>query len=255
MSEECATIVECSVRMNTQTTFIYALLDPRTQVVRYIGKSDNPKRRLSQHLRSASWSSPFGIHRLNWIRSLLREGVKPKLEIIDEVSQTEWQAVEAAYVIFYRDEEGCDLVNTQPGGIGPGSGKDNPIFGRHHTLETRLKIGAAHKGRPKSAEQRANQSAATMGEKNPRFGKHLSEQTRLKISASNSGKKRSPETRAKISESKRGARHPLFGKQLCQLAREKALKAVTGKVHTAEQRANMSAAMTRYWRARKLQSL
>ena len=240
------------MRMAAQTTFIYALLDPRTQGVRYIGKSDNPQGRLSRHIRSVSWRSASGIHRLNWIRSLLREGLKPKLEIVDEVYQAEWQAAEAAYVVFYRDDEGCDLVNTQPGGIGAGSGKDSPVFGRHHTLEARLKIGIAHKGRPKSNEQRAKQSAAMKGENNHRFGQHLPEQTRLKISASNTGKKRSSETRAKISESKRGDRHPLFGKQLPRLARENAVKALTGKRQTAEQRNNMSAAMTRYWRERKL---
>lgn len=88
------------------TTFIYALVDPRTREIRYIGKSNDPKTRWQHHV----WDSKREkCHRSHWIRSLLSQELEPILEIIDEVLDSEWQAAECAYVAFYRDELGCDL--------------------------------------------------------------------------------------------------------------------------------------------------
>ncbi len=92
---------------NENTTFIYALLHPRTREIRYIGKADDPDDRLRKHVNRRLAKS----HKDNWVNSLRAEGQRPVLEIIDEVLQTEWQAAEAAYIQFYRDE-GCDLVNS-----------------------------------------------------------------------------------------------------------------------------------------------
>ena len=36
---------------NTEIAYIYALLDPRDNEVRYIGKTTQPKNRLSGHIR------------------------------------------------------------------------------------------------------------------------------------------------------------------------------------------------------------
>lgn len=61
---------------------IYSLIDPRTGVVRYIGKTDNTKRRLRVHLAEAKHSNGHN-HRLNWIRSLLSENLVPILIILE----------------------------------------------------------------------------------------------------------------------------------------------------------------------------
>src|SRR6266550_5497194 len=106
----------------TATTFIYALIDPRTRDVRYIGKADNPGVRFQRHINDVKRGDKS--YKANWIRSLLAKGLRPVFRIIDEVLKTEWQAAEAAYIAVYR-EEGCRLVNTHPGGEGPGSGVEN----------------------------------------------------------------------------------------------------------------------------------
>lgn len=50
------------------------------------------------------------------------------------------------------------------------------------SLETRMKIGAAHKGKIISKEQREFQSFLMSGEKHPMYGKKNSEETKRKIS-------------------------------------------------------------------------
>jgi hypothetical protein len=62
-------------------------------------------------------------------------------------------------------------------------GEKNPFYGKHHTQETKKKIGDAERG-----------------EKNHFYGKHRSEEDKRKISESQKGKYVSEETRKKISE-------------------------------------------------------
>lgn len=157
-------------------------------------------------------------HKANWIRSLLAERLEPTLEIVDEVAHSEWQAAEAAYILFFK-EQGCDLVNTTPGGEGSGSGQAHPRYGAKHSevtrskmvsawkrrkpfsAETRAKMGAAHKGLRQSDQARAKLSASKIGDKNPQFGKRPSPETLAKRSAALKGKVKSEEWRAKLSAS------------------------------------------------------
>lgn len=95
-----------------RTTFIYALKDPDTNLIRYIGKSDDPEKRLSVHLCCKGRN-----HRVNWVRSLTKAGMSPVLEILDEVPIDEWMSWEVAYIEFFR-ELGFSLVNETQGGEG-----------------------------------------------------------------------------------------------------------------------------------------
>ena len=61
------------------------------------------------------------------------------------------------------------------------SGKNNPMFGKHHSEETRNKI-----------------RQSLLGRISPTPGKHYSQETRIKISFVNKGKHRTEETRRKI---------------------------------------------------------
>lgn len=152
--------------------FIYALKDPKTGEIRYVGKASNPKRRFKHHV------SVLGqTRRSNWIRSLKVDNLKPTLEIVDEVPESEWRSAEAAYIEFYKDS-GCDLVNGTNGGDGFASGKDNPMFGRNrsgekaahfgkkHSTESKEKMRLSHLGKKLSSEHVANMSAVRVGKKN-----------------------------------------------------------------------------------------
>ena len=50
-----------------KTTFIYALKDPRTNIIRYIGKANEPYKRYKKHLNKCRDKN---THKRNWINSL-----------------------------------------------------------------------------------------------------------------------------------------------------------------------------------------
>ena len=95
-------------------TFIYGLCDPDTNEVRYIGKSNSPKKRILDHIYSCNDSI---THKNNWIKSLLKDGKKPILKVIDEVPIIDWQMWETYYIKKYRDA-GHNLTNHSDGGNG-----------------------------------------------------------------------------------------------------------------------------------------
>ena len=66
-------------------TYIYILQDPITQEVRYVGKSNNPKRRYTSHLCDKPKVKYYSYY---WIQSLLKKGLKPKPESILKMKET-----------------------------------------------------------------------------------------------------------------------------------------------------------------------
>ena len=53
-----------------EVTFIYILIDPITNQVRYVGKTNNISQRYKAHLNRAR---KHQIHKANWIKSLKRK--------------------------------------------------------------------------------------------------------------------------------------------------------------------------------------
>lgn len=193
------------------TVFIYALKEPDTGRIRYIGKTSDPGFRLRRHIAQAR-KGLEKYRKVRWIRSLLDRGIEPAMEMIDETSESEWPMLEAAYIQFYRDE-GCDLVNSTCGGEGFGAVNHN--FRRNFSLETRQKISLAGKGRKHSLETRKKMSASRLGKRltedwrknigDGHRGKRLSLEHRQKLSVAHIGNKPSLETRKKMSISHGGS--------------------------------------------------
>lgn len=193
------------------TTSIYVLIDPRTNEVRYVGKTVNPVRRLWSHINDKTV-----CHRTNWIKSLLGLGLKPKMSIIESMDSSDdslWQERERYWVEYY--SKTCRLTNLDSGGVS----------GKIASAETRAKLSAAFKGRPKSPEHVAKVASAHRGRKcspesiarmsKPRInwsaesrsrfgaarkGKKLSAGTKMKMSVAHKGRKKSPEWRRKIGD-------------------------------------------------------
>jgi len=94
-----------------ETTFIYVLKDPVTLEVRYVGKSNEPNKRLKSHL---SKNKDIGTHKRNWLNTLED---KPILEIIEKVDKKNWAEREKFYINYYLSC-GCKLVNWADGGQG-----------------------------------------------------------------------------------------------------------------------------------------
>lgn len=124
-------------------TFIYALQDPITLEIRYIGKSNNPKQRLKAHCNPARFTS---THKFNWIQSLRKKGLKPIMIVVDEVSIDEWHYWER-YWIEQMAQWGFNLVNTTRGGDGLTQGNQTSFkkghsvwLGKKHSKESRNKM-------------------------------------------------------------------------------------------------------------------
>lgn len=96
--------------------YIYTLSDPETGVVRYIGKTTNPKDRINGHI-SESKSGRYNNHRVNWGKSLIDKYLKPKMDIIDEVVG-DWEWLEVYWISQFKTW-GFDLTNSTDGGEAP----------------------------------------------------------------------------------------------------------------------------------------
>ena len=99
--------------MKERVTYIYALHDPRDGTVHYIGKSNSPRSRLMQHLEDKTCNTK----KVAWIDELAAAGLRPSLEILDEVERKEWPQAERDWIAF-AFAEGWPLTNISPGGCG-----------------------------------------------------------------------------------------------------------------------------------------
>jgi group I intron endonuclease len=170
----------------SETTFIYALVDPETLEIRYVGKSDNPTRRLKVHLAICQTKK---LHIAHWLRSLKIRGLIPEIKILQEVTSETWQEAERCWINRLRDQ-GCNLTNIAQGGIGGQSGK-------RHSAEHKLYMSQLMKGRFISEEHRKKISLSKIGKKRP-------PEVVKKVADAKRGKKASVETRRKIAIAQQG---------------------------------------------------
>ncbi len=164
-------------------TFIYILIDPITNLVRYVGKSDNPKKRLAVHSCRTEKN-----YKHSWIVSLKNKHLKPIIEIIDEVPIEEWRFWEKHYISLFKSW-GYNLTNLTEGGEGFASGILNPS----HLPHVKLICSKTHKNKILSKETKEKIRESLKGRKNIEHSKRMlgrkdSEETRLKKSTSMMGK-------------------------------------------------------------------
>lgn len=69
------------------------------------------------------------------------------------------------------------------------SGSGNPMYGKHHSEETKDKLRQIDKSYTKTQEYRDNMSKIKSGKGNGMYGKHHSEESKQKMSESKKGKK------------------------------------------------------------------
>ena len=132
---------------------IYALLDPDTSEVRYIGKTTNGLRRAKAHLWPSSRHGKTD-RKNRWINSLVAKGKTPAICILAHYDDaTDLYQAECDYIALYK-HLGARLTNTTPGGeSGPSMpGELHPMWGRTHTPEVKRRLSEAALGRRHSAE-------------------------------------------------------------------------------------------------------
>jgi hypothetical protein len=95
---------------------VYALLDPTTHAVRYVGKTISPRHRLFGHLSEAT--SGHACDRCDWIRSLTAASLRPTFRSLVVVSETDGPEMERRVIALYRTQ-GRPLINLGAGGDGP----------------------------------------------------------------------------------------------------------------------------------------
>lgn len=93
--------------------FIYCLKDPIINDIRYIGKTTNMKKRLRSHINR---SKDNKYHSAIWINSVIKKGLIPKIELIEECNENNWQERERYWIKYYSDL--FDLTNHLEGGEG-----------------------------------------------------------------------------------------------------------------------------------------
>src|ERR1700676_3381484 len=140
--------------------YIYGLFDPETKELKYIGYTSRFSERYKEHHDLKRLIS--NTYKNNWIKSLLKKGLKAEIDILQECKTAEeLPYVETVYVAFYK-ELGAILTNGTKGGDG----------------------GAT----PLSEEGRKRLSESKLGSKNPNFGKIPSEKIRKQRSDRMKGK-------------------------------------------------------------------
>jgi predicted GIY-YIG superfamily endonuclease len=132
--------------------YIYTLEHPITKEVRYIGKTKNPKERFHNHCNRLHNQHS---HKRNWINSLRNQSLKPVMNILDEIEESEWKYWEKYWIEQFR-QWGFNLVNHTSGGDGLTVGNQTSFKkgdipwnkGKSPSLKTRNQIRESLLGKP-----------------------------------------------------------------------------------------------------------
>lgn len=94
--------------------YIYALIDPTTNIIKYIGQTDDIKRRFNDHLSSSlnENSESYNTYKARWIRKLLSNNIKPILKIIEECKNLEQSNLKERFHIERLTNDGYKLTNS-----------------------------------------------------------------------------------------------------------------------------------------------
>lgn len=165
---------------------IYKLIDPISNEVRYIGKTEKTlKHRLSMHV-TTSIKNKLKTHKEAWISGLYqKEGLRPLIELIEEVDFELWQEKEIYWITQFDN-----LTNLCSGGLGG--------TGRVYTESERLQKSITMKklideGRIDYKERAKKISVSSKG-------KIVSEITKEKLRKHNLGKRQSKEQKLKTAK-------------------------------------------------------
>ena len=164
--------------------FLYNLIDPITNEIKYVGYTKNPKRRIWEHIRDAK--KGIKTYKCEWIRSLLDKQNIPIMEVISEYENHNEIVYEEMKLIQEFRKIGYKLTNLTEGGDGQKGGKlkkSHPFFtyntGRRMSDESKLKLSESRKGIIFTEEHKIKLS-------NSKIGKKRSDSSKLKQSISRS---------------------------------------------------------------------
>jgi hypothetical protein len=179
--------------------YIYALIDPRDNKIRYIGKTcGSLSKRLSGHYRDKGHT-----HKTMWIKNLKNDNLKPLIKSIGTYDESIVNGMEIFWIDYFK-RCGCKLTNMTIGG-------ESGFNGGKHSEESRQKIGEYWKGRKLTEEHRKIMSETHKGKTISEEHKEIiretwkrrkevgfSEETLAKMRIASTGRKPTEETLAKM---------------------------------------------------------
>lgn len=148
---------------------IYVLKNPQTNNIHYVGRTLNEKTRYRQHIFLAKHKKNKD-KKSSWIISILNKGLKPIMEIIEEV--TESNAIEREMYWIRELRKTCDLKNE----------RDFIENGYIFSEEARKKMSDSQKGNTN------------------RRGKKLTKEQCYNMGNANRHRKKTPAEKAKVSK-------------------------------------------------------
>jgi len=192
---------------------VYALADPRSGDIRYIGRSSSGLIRPRAHTGKTALLE--GNYKARWIRKILSIGLRPSIVVLNEYdTQDQLPDAEQAWIAFGR---GCGwrLTNATDGGEGS--------VGLVTSDDAKRKLSEARKGKPLSAEHRAAIGRSMIG-------RRLGPESREKIRLSKVGKRRPPHVIEALRIANTG-RHLSMDRRL-SMGRTRAFCDNDGQIHT-----------------------
>ncbi len=117
--------------------YIYKLIDPTTNDIKYIGQTDNIKRRYNNHVSSSfnENSDSYNTYKARWIRKVVNSNLLPIIEIIEECDNLEISNLREKYYIDKLTSEGYKLTNSYVNNV------------TEFSIETKKKISNSRKGK------------------------------------------------------------------------------------------------------------
>ena len=112
--------------LSTKITYIYGLYDDSdtNKVIRYIGKTDSPKKRIITHKSASKQKSKKEYKKnryvINWINSVVKNGNEIKMISLKVVPHSEWEQHEINIINEFKHKENVKLTNISKGGKGGG---------------------------------------------------------------------------------------------------------------------------------------
>jgi hypothetical protein len=121
---------------------VYGLVDPRTLLIRYVGKSGSGLNRPKTHRQPSRVNAK--THVGAWVRQLVREGLTYVIVTLEELPAGDGLNDAEIWWIAFGRACGWPLTNLTTGGEG--------LPGHEVSSETREKISSAQRGRPLAPE-------------------------------------------------------------------------------------------------------
>jgi hypothetical protein len=111
-----------------KSAFIYGLTDPRTAVIHYVGKANDPVERYKAHLYPSALGKNTAKN--NWIKKLLAEGVKPGFCPLERVEPgDDWGQAERSWIALVRRAwpgQNKNMLNGGQGSYQPRTTRPDP---------------------------------------------------------------------------------------------------------------------------------